>query len=490
MTLPFNQMQNTLQPLFFAEVDNSHANYASVQQRALIIGQITSEGAATANIPLLSLGGSHAKEQGGQGSQLALMTEAYRASDRFGEVYYLPVADAGAGVAATAPIVYAGTPTADGAINLYIAGMRVRVAVLKTETATDIAAQLATVINANKDLPVTAAAATGTLTVTAKNKGMCGNDIDLRHNYYGEGNGEVMPAGVTATITAMSGGATNPDIATALANLSDEPFDFIVCPYTDATSLNAIKTFMDDNTGRWAWNRMIYGHVFTAHNGTVGELSTLGSGRNDPHGSILDAGKSPTPSWSWAANAAAVAAGSLRIDPARPLQTLTLKVLPPVLEDRRNFSEKETLLNTGISTYNVAHDGTVSIQRVITTYQKNKFGQEDDSYMSIETMFNLMYIIRFLQTRITSKFARMKLASDETRVLPGSAIVQPKTIRDDQIAAYAELESRGLVQDAGAFAKELIVRRNLDNPNRLDVLWPGTLINQLNQLGVLLQFRR
>ncbi len=489
MNIPFNHIQDTRVPLFYAEVDNSKANTAREVQRALIIGQMTADGEGVKDVPVISQGTSDAKKVGGEGSMLALMTEWYRKRDTFGELWYLPLEDAAAGLAASGTITYAGVPTETGVISLYVAGEVVNLAVTTADTASTMAAGITALINADTDLPVTAAAAEGVVTVTAKNKGLCGNDIDLRHNYYGAANGESLPSGITATIVAMNGGATNPALTTALANLSDMQFDFIVLPYTDATSLNEMKSFMNDSAGRWSWNRMIYGHAFSTYQGTFGELTTFGAGRNDPHVSVMGIKGSPTPSWLAAANLTAVSATSLRIDPARPLQTLETDILAPSVEDRWAFDEANTLLNTGISTYQVANDGTVSIQRMVTTYQKNSFGQADNSYLSIETMFTLMYVLRFLRSRITSRFSRMKLAANGTRIQPGSSIVTPNTIKADQIAAYSELEALGLVQKADAFKDNIIVEKSSTDPNRVDVLWPGTLINQLNVFALLAQFR-
>lgn len=47
----------------------------------------------------------------------------------------------------------------------------------------------------------------------------------------------------------------------------------------------------------------------------------------------------------------------------------------------------------------------------------------------------------------------------------------------------------GYAQDKEAFAKNIIVEQNAKNPNRVDVLWPGTLINQLRVFALLNQFR-
>jgi phage tail sheath gpL-like len=104
-------------------------------------------------------------------------------------------------------------------------------------------------------------------------------------------------------------------------------------------------------------------------------------------------------------------------------------------------------------------------------------------------MFTLMYVLRFMQAAITSKFSRVKLAADGTRFAAGSNIVTPSIIKAELIAQYRDLEYQGLVQNGDAFKNGLIVQQNASNPNRVDVLWPGTLIDQLRIFAVLAQFR-
>ncbi|MCP1376045.1 phage tail sheath subtilisin-like domain-containing protein [Dyella lutea] len=497
-TVPFNTIPANLRvPLFHAEVDNSQANSGQQNQRTLVIGQITSSGTAAAGVPVISQGVSDAIALGGPGSMLALMTAAYRASDNFGEVWYLPLADDGAATAAAGSVAFAGAPTEAGTLSVYIGASKllppVRVPVATTDTPDTIATALAAAINAATNLPVTAAVDGTTLSkvnVTAKNKGEAGNDIDLRLNYQGSAGNEATPAGITVTIVAMSAGATNPSLTTPLANLGDQPFDFIVCPYTDTTSLDALKALLNDQTGRWSWTSQQYGHVFAAYRGTLSAQTTFGLARNNQHESILGFNDSPTPNWIWAADYAGACAVALRADPGRPMQTLALSTTyAPPIASRFTLSERNTLLFDGISTFTVAQDGTVALENVITSYQKNAFGQPDDSYLQIETMFLLMYVLRDLMGVITSKFPRMKLAADGTRFAPGSAIVTPAIIRANLIAEFQQLEYQGYVQDSQAFAQGLIVQQNATNPNRVDVLWPGTLINQLRVFALLLQFR-
>jgi phage tail sheath gpL-like len=403
------------------------------------------------------------------------------------------LADDGAAVAATGSVAFTAQPTANGTLYLYIAGQQIALAVTAGETVASMATALAAAINAVNDLPVTATV-DGThnyqVDIAAKNAGAAGNDIDLRVNYLGTAGGEVLPTGLTLTITAMANGATNPNLATALANLQDAPFDFIVFPYTDTTSLNAIQAFLNDQSGRWSWDRQIYGHAFAAIRGTVGSLTTFGTARNDQHVSVMGFYDSPSPNFAWAAAVAGAAAVSLRADPGLPLHTLALNVIkPPPVQSRFALTSRNTLLYDGVSTFTVDPGGTVRIEGLITTYQQNAFGQPDNSYLKVETMFLLMYVIRAMAVMVTSKYARVKLAANGTRFAPGANVVTPNIIKADLIAKYRELENAGYVQNGDAFKQAIIVEKNASNPNRVDVLWPGTLINQLDIFALLAQFR-
>ncbi|EPA8531717.1 phage tail sheath subtilisin-like domain-containing protein [Yersinia enterocolitica] len=491
MTIPFTHIPSNLRtPLFFAEFDNSQANTATTTQCTLIIGQMLNAGTLPADVPVLVSSVATVAGQCGAGSMLHGQMAAYLANDIAGEIYILPLADTEAMVAATGKITVTTQASATGVISLYIAGIRVQVAVVATDEVAAVATALTAAINTTISLPVTAAAVDAVITLTAKNKGAHGNTIDLRLNYLGSAGSETTPDSLVLAFTPMAGGAGVPELDDALANLQDRTFDFIINPYTDTASLNKIKDFLSDSTGRWSYAEQLYGHSFAAQSGTYGQLTAAGELRNDQHASLLGVNGSPTPSYIWSAAYVGAIAQSLRNDPGRPLQTLAISgVLAPPLASRFTLTERNNLLHSGISTVTTADDGTVQVENIITTYQKNKYGAEDDSYLQIETLFLLMFVTRFLRTQVTSKFARMKLAADGTRFAPGSAIITPNVIRAELIAQYQTLEFNGYVQDAKGFAKGLIVEKSASNPNRVDVLWTGVLINQLRIFAVLNQFR-
>ncbi len=481
---------NVKTPLFFAEMDNSQAGYFLQDQRALLIGQKLAAGSATANVPVLVSSIDQAKSFFGPGSMLAAMMAAYRANDSFGEVWCLPLDDDGAAVAASGTVTTVGTTTASGTIALYIAGHVVNVGITAGMTATQVATAIAAAVNANTDLPVTASPASGVVTLTARNKGVAGNDIQVLCNYYGATGGESTPAGITVTPTAMTSGATNPVLTTAITNMGDEPYDFIALPYNDNTSLNALQTELNDSSGRWSWNRQIYGGVFYAYRGTLGALTTFGGGRNDQHACAFGyEADVQSPVWEIAAAFCARNAKYLSIDPARPTQTGELfGILPARAGKRWLITEQQSLLSYGITPGYVA-GGVLRIVRGITTYQKNAFNQADPSYFDVITLFTSAYVLRNLKARFTQKYPRHKLANDNTRFGAGQAIVTPSVIRGELIAAYAEMERDGIVEDSKSFQANLIVERDSNNPNRVNVLLPPDYVNSLSVLAVLNQFR-
>ena len=93
-----------------------------------------------------------------------------------------------------------------------------------------------------------------------------------------------------------------------------------------------------------------------------------------------------------------------------------------------------------------------------------------------------------MRSRITQKFPRHKLADDGTRYGLGQAIVTPSVIRAELIALHGELEEKGLLENLKTFKEGLIVERNKDDRNRLDVLAPPDLVNKFRVFAMQTRF--
>lgn len=474
--------------LFFAELDASRANSGRAgSQRALIIGQQLSTGDLPAGVPILLESLDWLRGRAGRGSMLALMAEWYRKRDRTGEAHLLPLADNAAGAFATGTFTVSAAATAAGTENLYIGDRRIQVGIAAGQTTAQIATAIGAAITADGDLPVTVSVSTNVATVTARHKGLVGNDIVLARNLRGSAGGEVSPAGLAITVAGMASGTANPAIDTALANLGAEDFEFIVMPYTDTTNLNLLR---DHLVARWAWDKMLYGGAFSSLRATLGNATTHGQARNDQHMVCLPADSSATPAWLWAANLAGACATSIRADPGLPLHALALDVWAPPREKRWTIGERNTLLANGLGAFTVAPDGTVYTDTLVTSYRLNAQGAPDDSYLYPETLYVLAAAIRRLKAYVTSTFGRFKLASQGARFRPGSNIVTTGVIRDGILAEYRRMEAEGLVQEYEAFAAELIVERDAANRCRVNGLLPIIPIDQLRQFAGLVQFRK
>lgn len=496
MPISFSQIPAEIKvPLYWVEVDPSKAGLPVLKQPALLVGTMITAGVAPPDIPLAIGSQAQADEAFGQGSELARMFKAFYANNVSGIVYGLPVDEPAAGVAASGVITVTTAPSDAGTIHLYIGGNHVPINVGASDTLNEIHVAISAAINDNADLPVSAVGTPTEVTLTAIWKGVNGNEITVSVNYFGTIGGEILPIGLVLTLPAtglLTGGVGVPPFNNAIDNLGEMEFEYVAMPYTDATSLTAWETeygFSDD--GRWGWQRQLFGHIFSARRAAYADLITFGNTRNSGVVSVLGVElPSPSPVFEWAAAYAGKAQRALINDPARPLQTLSLNSIKPApLHQRFLFGELNSLALNGIAIQKTGADNQPMLAREQTTYQRNLYGQYDDAYELVTTLATLARLLRNQRHAITSKFPRHKLANDGTRFGPGQAIVTPGIAKAELIAQYRQDEFNGLVEDTRNFKKNLIVERDPNDPNRLNVLYPPDLINQLRVFAVLAQFR-
>ncbi len=490
MPISFNEVPANIRvPFVYVEFDASGAVRGASQMpyTLLLIGQRLAAGTVAEAVPTRVTSAAQAAGFFGAGSMLAQMADAALANAPLMETWAIALDDAGAGVEATGTITFAGAATAAGTVSAMLGGVRVQVPVAVGDAAAAVAAALIAAINAEAEAPVTAVvnATPEQIDLTARHKGTVGNSVDLRFNYYA---GEVIPAGLTVAVVALSGGTGDPDVADAIAAMTDRHYNVVAHPYTDPANLTAIESEMAD---RWGPLRQIEGVAVTSAAGSHASLGTLGSGRNSPHSTIMHGSGSPTPVWRIAAAYGAVLAFHGELDPARPFQTLELKgVLAPAQLDRFTQAENNLLLFDGISTFTVDAGGLVRVQRAITTYQTNAAGAPDIAYLDVNTPLTLGYLRFDFRNYILRKYPRHKLAGDTVRPGRGQAIITPKIGRAEAVARFQVWQELGLVEDLDQFKAELIVELNPTDPNRLDWFLPPNLVNQFRvgaaQIGFVL----
>lgn len=488
MTIGFNQLPSTIRvPLFYAEFDNSRAVQGLVEQpfRIMVIGQKLSTGTKAALTPQLVTSAEQSAQYFGAGSVISDMLAKIFAASPSCEVWATALDELVAGVKATGKFAIGGAPTKAGTLSVMVGGVNVQVGVSTTDTAVTIAAALVAAINANASCLVSAAVGvvTSECELTAKNKGLHANELDLRHSYF---LGEELPAGLTVTITAMSGGTGNPDVSTVFPVIGETQYLLFVSPFTDAQNLTYMETELASRFGPIRQND---GYCLYAKRETHSALVTFGGTRNSQFTNIMMA-RGPSSPWQIAAAyAAQIAISVIADDAVRPFHTLPLiGIWAPGKTEHFTLSERDILLHNGIATFDVDAGSVVRIEGPITTYKVNAFNSPDISYLYLNVPMALSYLRFSSKARITQKYGRHKLANDGTRFSPGQAVATPNIIKAELINLFKEWEERAMVEGFDQFKSELIVERNASNPNRLDVLMPPDLVNQLVICGMKIQF--
>ncbi len=496
--ITFNNIPDTIRtPGSYLEVDNSRAlkGLFPNPQKALIIGQKTSDGTKLTKTLYQITSDGLADGFFGPGSQLAIMCNVFKKNNPNTDLYAVAISDpTAAGVKASGAISFSvafsgtgGSAAGTGIYNLMIDGIKCYTTIQSGWSAPDAAAAVKAAISTLVTLPVVGSVGTSVLTIIAKNYGSCGNDIDIRANYY-TGESDPVCFGDSAPITAMANGAGAGSLDDVWSILGDEQYHYIIQPYTDATNLTSIESELEDKYGPLIDQQ---GHGFTAYRGTVTNAGTLGNTRNSPFNTIMAAYASPSSPMRWAAALGAIAAFNLNQDPARPLHYLKLKdILAPIESARYIRSERDLLLYDGIATWITDSVGNILIERCITTYQKNSAGVPDPSYLDIQTMATISEIRYQYKARMLTRFIvpRFKLADDTFPVQPGTNVVQPRTIKDEIIALFSLLQDKGLIENLDDFKTNLIVERDSTDVNRVNVLCPPDLVNQFRILATRLQF--
>jgi len=472
-------------PFVYVEFDPSRAfqGPSILPHKALIIGQRIAAGTKLeANIDRVT----SADQAGGfygVGSQLHRMFIAWFNNNKVTEVYGASLDDDATGVPATGTFTITGTATGAGTAVFYVGGIRYPITVAIGDTPTVIGDALDTAILADLDSPFSSANVTGVVTITAKNDGEAGNDIDLRINYY---DGEVLPTTVAVAVVAMASGANNPDIQDIIDIMGDEWYTEIVAPYNDATSLTAIETELADRFGPI---RMIDAVYFTGKTGNLATLTTYGNSWNSPHVTSINSNSI----CGYMPEIATAYAGKVTLegqeDPARPFQTLELVgILPPAITERFTLTENNALLTDGVATFQVDAASKVRIQRAITIYQTNAAGAADIAYLDVNTMLTIMYLRYDFRTKILTKYPRAKLADDGTNFGAGQKFITPAVGKAEAISIFRQWEALGLVENLDQYINDLVCERSTTDPNRLNWILPPDLVNQFRIGAATIQF--
>lgn len=426
-------------------------------QRVLIVAQITSTTVGLANSITQVFDAETAAGLFGRGSQAHRMVKGAIIANPYLQLFVLAVPDNAAGVAGTATITYTGPAAAAGSVYVNIAATELVVPVAAADTATVVAAAVAAAINAKIDLPVTAAAAAGVVTLTNRNKGLVGNNVKLAAT--------ASATGVTAAATAFTGGLNDADITAPLAAAAQGGHEILVTSFQLQASVLPLRTHLNFVSGPMEQRRAIGVLALTS---TLATATTLAPLLNSERMTMACLPGTYTPAEEVAAGYAAVIAGEE--DPARPLNTLKLaNVAPPPIANRLMRTEQEAALNNGVTPLEVGPGEVVQIVRAITTYTLNPAGVADISWLDLTTIRTMDYVAKACRTRIELRFPRDKLSSRT-----------PAKVKSELLDVLFKCEELEIIEEVEANKDALLVERDSQDPNRLNAKIPTDVVNGLH----------
>ncbi len=471
-------------PGAYIVVDGSQAGLGGDIPAVLLVGQKLATGTAAAGEITRLSGVQDAVNKAGAGSMLAQMAERYRAIDPALDLYMLPYADNAAGVMASAPLTVTAAPTANGVLALYIAGKLVNVAVTLGQTPTQVAAAIAAAIAAaGTTIPVTAVAAAAVVTLTARHKGSCGNNIDVRLNMYGE----ATPAGLGLTLVAMANGAGDPAPGNLTALLGQRWYRYVALGINDAATLAAWHA---ESQARYLPPVQAGFRAFTAYRGDYAAASAFGVTKNYEHISDISLELNPTTTWEAAAIVCAAAAPRLVNNPVESLEGTPLPGMVGV--SYHDWTNANSLLFKGMSLMQVSKDGSCSIKRLISMYQFRPDGSADDAFLDINTA-EVMERIRYEQ-RIGAimRFTGTAAAKSNEGFRPGLRITTVDDVRGFLLSLYQHtlMQEFGWVQEYSYYKDNLLVEQHPTDPTRFTFADQPVLLSPYYILAGVGQFRK
>jgi phage tail sheath gpL-like len=266
----------------------------------------------------------------------------------------------------------------------------------------------------------------------------------------------------------MTGGQQDPDINDALAAVFASNYNIYCVPWAAAEQLTALREHLEAISGPLEQRRA------TGWTATPNSLATTTTLAGQLNGGRISPGCLPgTASLPEELAAAYAAVAASEEDPARPLNGLELKgIAAPAVADRLGRKEQEVMLKNGVTPLEVGPGEVVQIVRAVSSYTRNAVGATDISLLDMTTIRTMDYTCKAIKERVDLRFPREKLSART-----------PAKVRSEVLDVLRILEDLEILENVEANAEGVIVERDLQDPNRLNVKIPVDVVNGLHVLA-------
>ncbi len=472
------------------------ANPGTAVDRVLIMAPKSSAGNITANTEVRRCNGADQVA-----TALGPGTPGHLAAKRLFARHGIATLDviaptASAGSAATATQTFTGPATENSTIRFRIHGRTIDVAWLSGEAATAFVTRAVAAINEHAaDLFVTAVdGGSGDIDYTAKIAGPFGNDVLINAAIY-EGGGGIA---VSVNPTALTGGTTEPDFATALSTISTVEYRRIIACLSNADAAATASSSNGEKLANYINSRETGASALLQ----VGVVGVTGSVANAKAGAI-DRNNEAVQyllgrSWDDLPYeiAGAVVGETLKKIADRPnfnlIGTRFEELYGPrdVVTNRLSDAETEDLLNNGVSPMNI--DGLTGVPFLVAPITTHSVfsGAPDYRAFHLSGVDGMYTVFADMRTALPQEFPNASITED---LGPGAdplpaGVVEIRDVRAFVISRLRSWVRRGVVSgpalDAAIENEELVVEIDESDPSQVNIFLPTKIIPPLSKFSV------
>ena len=162
----------------------------------------------------------------------------------------------------------------------------------------------------------------------------------------------------------------------------------------------------------------------------------------------------------------------------------------PAEINRFTDTEQDLLLKGGVSTFNVLDDGTVTLDRVVTTYKTSPLGVADRAWLDIMVPKTASRIRYDWASYVALVYPRHKLADDGSpAAAERDAVVTPGRMLGSWAARCKLYERWGWIEGASETVAQSTFERDDTDRNRLNASQQIRIIGNLMVLAAALEFQ-
>ncbi len=487
-TISFNEIAYDIRrPSIQIEIAANYSNIGLIDfpTRALIMGQMLpgASGQPATVYQIYRIGQGTALF--GAGSMLAAQCDKFVAANPNTPLYAIGALPAAGATVATGTLTLSGALTSNATVPFYVGGRPYPVVLPQGSTLATQAATIAALINADPKSYVTAASAGAVVTLTARQGGAYGNALPIS---IGTGGDYVAPAGSWAcAIGPMAGGAGDPDITPLLTAIANDWYTDVQTGWADTIGLGNLNA---EAEARYTVSGRKDMTVYVGYSRSLGTALAANAESNSRFVSRVPQYGSVNPPWEWAAVYMAVASFQFDNDPSRQLRGLALPgLIGPAPKSQYLPNDREQLLRNGYSTFTVQRDGTVTIERAISSYQTSSLGVPDTAWLDLMTAKTMTRIRYDWASYLGLTYPRAKLADDDApAALYSDVVATPRRIWNSWAGRCQLYERLAWIEGAKATSAQASFVRDVSDRNRVNARQLVNVIGNFMVFAARLEF--